>query len=140
MPFITWFGVDVESQATPKNRPFRVKKTYPEILGRRKRQKRIVDPAVARGLVSRSTEGITRVGLDERSFARGRDYVSLMTDVSEKRVLEAVPGGDTESAPALWQADPRDFRSFSNHRIRILFFCGKLQLHPRIPTPTHPIH
>jgi hypothetical protein len=28
------------------------------------------------------------------------------------------------------KANARGFRSFANYRIRILFFCGKLNLHP----------
>jgi transposase len=67
---------------------------------------RIIDQAVQRGLARRTTEGITRVGLDEKSFLRGQRYVSLMTDLTEQRVLEVVPGHNTESALALWQALP----------------------------------
>jgi hypothetical protein len=40
---------------------------------------RLIDRAVARGLARRSTEGLRRVGLDEKSFLRGQRYVSLMT-------------------------------------------------------------
>jgi transposase len=36
---------------------------------------RIIDAAVKRGLARRTTEGITRVGLDEKSFLRGQSYV-----------------------------------------------------------------
>jgi transposase len=28
------------------------------------------------------------------------------------------------------QSAARDFRNFQNYRIRVLFFCGKLNLHP----------
>ena len=67
---------------------------------------RIVDRAVARGLLRRSTEGLEYVGLDEKSFGKGQDYVSTMTDLQGRRVLEVVPGRDTESALALWDKLP----------------------------------
>jgi len=48
---------------------------------------RIVDRAVARGLLRRSTEGVRYVGLDEKSFGRGQRYVSIATDIKGARVL-----------------------------------------------------
>jgi transposase len=71
---------------------------------------RIVDSAVARGLARRSTEGIRRVGLDEKSFLRGQSYVSLMTDLDGQRVLEVVPGRDTQACVKLWEALPEEQR------------------------------
>jgi transposase len=65
---------------------------------------------VTRGMIRRSTEGIRLVGLDEKSFGRGQDYVALMTDLPGQRVLEVVPGRDTESARALWQTLPAEQR------------------------------
>ncbi|MBM3867053.1 MAG: transposase, partial [Verrucomicrobia bacterium] len=36
------------------------------------------------------------------------------------------------------KADARGFRRFANYRTRILFFCGKLDLAPHVPSPlTH---
>lgn len=67
---------------------------------------RIVDRAVARGLLRRSTEGLVYVGLDEKSFGKGQDYVSVMTDLKGHRVLEVVPGRDTESVLSLWDSVP----------------------------------
>ncbi len=67
---------------------------------------RIVDRAVARGLLRRSTEGLVAVGLDEKSFGQGQDYVSLMTDLMGRRVLDVVPGRDTASAVSLWEKLP----------------------------------
>lgn len=38
------------------------------------------------------------------------------------------------------KADARGFRRFENYRARILFFCGKLELMPTLPSgPTHTI-
>ena len=72
---------------------------------------RLVDQAVARGLARRTTDGITRVGLDEKSFLRGQSYVALMTDLTGQRVLEVVPGRDTASVLALWEALPPEQRA-----------------------------
>lgn len=63
---------------------------------------RIIEQAVSRGLARRNLDGITRVGLDEKSFLRGQSYVSLMTDLTGRRVLEVVPGRDTDSGLKLW--------------------------------------
>jgi transposase len=72
---------------------------------------RIIDQAVARGLARRTTEGITQVGLDEKSFLRGQSYVSLMTDLTGHRVLEVVAGRDTASAVKLWATIPEEQRA-----------------------------
>jgi transposase len=72
---------------------------------------RIMDRAVARGLCRRSHEGITRVGLDEKSFGRGQDYISVLSDLEASRVLEVTPGNDTESGQRLWQSIPPEQRA-----------------------------
>ncbi len=38
------------------------------------------------------------LGLDEKSFARGHNYASLLTDVDRSRVLEVTPGRKLEDA------------------------------------------
>ena len=65
---------------------------------------RIIDRAVERGLARRSLEGIERVGMDEKSFGRGQDYIGLLNDLDGSRVVEVTPGNDTESGRRLWQA------------------------------------
>lgn len=72
---------------------------------------RIIDQAVARGLARRTTEGITQVGLDEKSFLRGQSYVALMTDLTGHRVLGVVAGRDTASAIKLWGTLPEEQRA-----------------------------
>lgn len=71
-----------------------------------KSAQRIMDRAVERGLCRRSHEGVRRVGLDEKSFGRGQDYISVMSDLEKSRVLEVTPGNDTESGQRLWQSIP----------------------------------
>jgi transposase len=71
----------------------------------------IVDRAVARGLARRSTAKVTRVGIDEKSFGRGQDYVSLMTDLDGQRVLEVVEDRTLASTLKLWESLPEKQRA-----------------------------
>lgn len=71
---------------------------------------RIMDRAVERGLARRSLEGIEKVGMDEKSFGRGHDYIALLNDLDGSRVVEVTPGNDTESGRRLWQALDKDQR------------------------------
>jgi transposase len=71
---------------------------------------RIMDRAVRRGLKRRELEGLTHVGIDEKSFGAGHSYISLLTDLDESRVLEVMEGCDQETAEALWQSLPEEQR------------------------------
>lgn len=70
----------------------------------------IMNRAVDRGLIRRETDEVTRVGIDEKSFGKGQDYVSLMTDIDGGRVLEVVPGRDRDAADTLWETLPESQR------------------------------
>lgn len=63
----------------------------------------IMQRAVVRGLARREVAELKQLGLDEKSFGRGQDYVSLLTDLEGSRVLEVVPGRDAEAAGKLWK-------------------------------------
>ena len=63
----------------------------------------IMSRAVERGVKNRSTESVAYVGIDEKSFRKGQDYVSVMTDLEGGRVLEVVQGRDQEAAEKLWK-------------------------------------
>lgn len=63
----------------------------------------IMNRAVEQGLEHRQVEEVRHLGIDEKSFGRGQDYISIMTDLDESRVLEVVPGRDEESADHLWK-------------------------------------
>jgi transposase len=67
---------------------------------------RIMARAVQRGLQRRSLDDLVYVGLDEKSFGRGHDYVSVLHDVAGGRVLEVVPERTREAADGLWSAIP----------------------------------
>ena len=62
----------------------------------------IMDRAVERGPALRELDEVKHVGMDEKSFGRGQDYVSVMTDIDESRVLEVSRGHDEEAANELW--------------------------------------
>ena len=49
---------------------------------------RIMEPAVQRGLDARQLEGLRRVGLDEKSFGLGQDYVSVLSDLDQRQIQE----------------------------------------------------
>jgi transposase len=64
----------------------------------------IMDRAVQRGLAERNLDGIRYVGIDEKSFGRGQDYVSVMTDSEAARVIDVVPERTEKAANELWKA------------------------------------
>lgn len=57
--------------------------------------------AVERGLARREDEPVPEIGVDEKSFGRGQDYVSILTDLKRRRVLEVVPERTQEAAGQL---------------------------------------
>ena len=57
--------------------------------------------AVDRGLARRAAEPIATLGLDEKSFGRGQDYATVLTDPAGKRVLEVAAGRTQEAAEGL---------------------------------------
>ena len=63
----------------------------------------IMARAVERGLAARDTSLVRYVGIDEKSFGRGQDYVSVLTDQAGSRVLDVVPGRTEEAADLLWK-------------------------------------
>jgi transposase len=61
----------------------------------------VVNRAVKRGMARRTEQGIRYVGIDEKSFGRGQDYCSVLTDIQGKRVLDLVPGRTRQAADEL---------------------------------------
>jgi len=64
----------------------------------------IMERAVERGLFARPVDPIRYVGIDEKSFGSGQDYVSVMVDTEASRVIEVAPGRTEESAAILWDS------------------------------------
>jgi len=68
---------------------------------------RIMERAVGRGLERRDLGRVRHVGLDEKSFAKGQSYVSVMTDLEGSRVLEVMDGKDAQAGEMLlWTLPP----------------------------------
>ena len=63
----------------------------------------IMDRAVKRGLKVRKLDEVKHVGIDEKSFGKGQDYVSVMVDIDNNRVLEVVPGRTRDAVDNLWK-------------------------------------
>lgn len=61
----------------------------------------IRERAVGRGLERRSKEKIRYIGIDEKSFLKGHQYASLMTDLDHGRVLDVVEGRTKEGTKTL---------------------------------------
>lgn len=68
--------------------------TAHEIMGR----------GIQRGLQRRNTDPIETIGIDEKSFGRGQDYVSLMVDLKDSRVLEVVKDRSEQSCDQLFES------------------------------------
>jgi transposase len=63
----------------------------------------IMQRAVRRGLARRSTEVVAFLGIDEKSFQKGHDYVTVVCDLSAARVLFVGEGRYTDSLNAFYQ-------------------------------------
>ena len=67
---------------------------------------RIMDRAVARGLDRRRLENLRYLGIDEKSFGKGHDYVSVLCDLDGKRVLDVIPERKKVAAQGLLESIP----------------------------------
>jgi transposase len=65
---------------------------------------RIMERAVERGLERRQVTSLEYVGMDEKSFGRGHDYVSVLVDLTGARVLEVTEGRDEAAAQTAWNS------------------------------------
>jgi transposase len=64
----------------------------------------IMSRAVERGLMRRNKDAIAHLGLDEKSFRAGHQYVTTLNDLKGGRVLEVVQTRTTDAAEALLQS------------------------------------
>lgn len=71
----------------------------------------LMSRAVERGMARRAEEGPERVGIDEKNFGKGQDFVSLMCDLDDPKVLEVVAGRSLEAANLLWATLPPEQRA-----------------------------
>jgi transposase len=60
----------------------------------------VVQRAVARGLERKQVKDVPRIGIDEKAFRKGHDYVTLLVNLDTSTVEAITDGNDTESANA----------------------------------------
>jgi transposase len=60
----------------------------------------IMPRAVRRGLARRTTESVTSIGVDETSFQKRHEYVTVVSDLERPRVLDIGDGRGTEPLAA----------------------------------------
>ena len=60
-------------------------------------------PAVGRGLARRQAEPVARLGVDETSFQRRHEYVTVVNDLDVGRVLEVADGRGREALEGFYQ-------------------------------------
>lgn len=70
----------------------------------------IMDRAVARGLVRREATVVAHVGLDEKSFGKGQDYITVLTDLDGSRVLDVTEERTETAAKAVLQTLTKEQR------------------------------
>ena len=63
----------------------------------------ILHRAVERGLARREAAPIRHVGLDEKNFGKGHDYITVLTDLTGSRVLDVAPERTQAAAEAVLQ-------------------------------------
>lgn len=56
---------------------------------------------VARGLLRRDLKDITAISIDEKSFSNGHNYLSVLSDPLQKKVLDVIEGRKQENAEEL---------------------------------------
>jgi len=65
--------------------------------------------------------GWTTFGMDEKSFGKGHDYVSIRAHIDNRRVVEVAPERTIEAADSLWKTQPEAQRSEVRHVIVLNF-------------------
>ena len=63
----------------------------------------IMDRAVQRGLKRRQAEPIPRLGVDEKAFRKGQKYLTIVNDLTRKRVLYVAEDRKQASLDSFWQ-------------------------------------
>ena len=62
----------------------------------------ILKKAVARGKARKQPKHLPRIGIDEKAFRKGQDYVTLIYDLDESTVEAISDGNNTEAADACY--------------------------------------
>lgn len=64
----------------------------------------IMDRAVKRGLARRKAEPVSHLGVDEKAYRKGHDYVTVVTDLKQMRVLYVAEDRKQSSLDGFWPA------------------------------------
>lgn len=79
-------------------------KAAAELMGMNWQQiNQIKQRAVARGLERRQAVPVEHMGIDEKSFRRGHNYISILTDLDRSRVLDVAEGRDEAACDKLFE-------------------------------------
>ncbi len=70
----------------------------------------IMKRAVKRGMERRVANAVKHLGIDEKSFRKGHNYISVLNDLDQGRVLDVVEGRTEESADKLFETLTDDQR------------------------------
>ena len=75
----------------------------------------IMKRAVERGLIRRNLDGITTISLDEKSFSNGHNYLTILSDPINKRVLDVIEGRKIENTEELltWTLSPNQLKNIT---------------------------
>jgi transposase len=68
----------------------------------------IMFKGVERGMARRTADPIPHIGIDEKNFRRGRDFVTVMSDLDRGRVIDVAEKNDTAAIDSLWQKMPKE--------------------------------
>ena len=68
----------------------------------------MMERAVRRGLARRDAEPVKYVGVDETSFAKRHEYVTLVTDLEGARVVYVADDRSQESLDGFWLSRPKE--------------------------------
>src|SRR5690606_38096552 len=60
----------------------------------------IIRRAVARGQLRKQAQPMARIGIDEKAFAKGQNYITLLYDLDRSTVEAIADGNNTESGIA----------------------------------------
>lgn len=63
----------------------------------------IMTSAVERGMLRRTEEEISHLGIDEKSSEKGHSYASILTDIDRSRILDLVPERKLAAAVSLFE-------------------------------------
>ena len=88
----------------------------------------VVDRAVKRGQARKEHAIPTRLGVDEKSFARGHKYETIVTNIDKGTVGESI-NAKIENVKRM----AGGFRNRQHYLSAIYFHCGGLDLYPYPP-------